>query len=250
MSKLASFIIPFCNRPAELKRCLESIEPLTTDHYAYEAVIIDDASTDPTIDIHINGWKKKWPTNITVLRFREHMERIYAFNAGMLQAEGEWIIHLDSDDEMKQWFKQEFEKMLEKHPLANILVWKGEIHWRNGKITERPLFRPAMKDNGQCEEFKSGVCFSGGFAFRKKCLNVTGYLPEPRHEDRLNPWKFGEKFLNRFKELKPLYTLPDGRLKTDIGNPWGNDFAMMYMLTRHWMPYSVDKNLHITHVRP
>jgi len=238
------------HRLHKLERCIKSIGGYTSKSKAYEHVIIDDNSTEKKVFKLYRKWKKEWPYNIQIKPFKDHLERIYAFNAGMLSAQGEWIIHLDSDDVMKPNFKEEFEKMVKEHQDANLFVWKGDIVWQDGKVTERSLFRPAMKDNGQCEIFKSGVVFSGGFAFKKSCLNVTGYLPQPRLEEATSPYAFGRIFLNTYDELKPLYTMLDGHLKTDIGNPWGQDFAMVYMLTRHWMPYSINKSLHTTYVRP
>ncbi len=249
---LASFIIPVHNRPGEMDRCLKSVVKggMTLDTHTYEAVVINDASTEPTIKTKLDKWKKKFPYNITVLNFIDHLERIYAFNAGMLQAQGEWIIHLDSDDELKPEFKEVFEKAIEKHPTADIFNWGGDIVWQDGHVTQRPIFKPKLAENGVCELFKSGEVFSGGFAFKRSCLNVTGYLPLPRKEEALSPYEFGRIFLNRFEELKPLWTMEDGKLKTDLGNPWGNDYTMMYMLTRHWMPVQIEQSLHITNVRP
>lgn len=249
---LASFIIPVYNRPKEMDRCFKSVVKggLRTDTHVYEMVVINDASTEPSIKTTLDKWKKKFPFNITGLNFVNHLERIYAFNAGMLQAQGEWIIHLDSDDELKPEFKKAFEQAVNDNPTANIFNWGGDIVWQNGKVTKRLIFKPKVTDSGQCEVFKSGEVFSGGFAFKRSCLNVTGYLPVPRKEECTSPYSFGKLFLNQFDELKPLYTRDDGVLQTDIGNPWGQDFAMMYMLTRHWMPIQINKSLHITNVRP
>ena len=247
---LASFIIPVHNRPSEMDRCIKSIvnQGLKSDTHIYEIMIINDASTEPTVATKIKYWKEKHPFNIVSLTFKDHLERIYAFNAGMMQAQGEWIICLDSDDELKTEFRETFEKAVEKNPDAMIFNWGGDVVWQDGRVTQRPIFRPAMHSSGQCEIFKSGEVFSGGFAFKKSCLSVTGYLPLPK--EPTSPYSFGKAFLDAYDELKPLYTMEDGHLKTDIGNPWGQDFAMMYMFTRHWMPYSIDKSLHITYVRP
>ena len=249
---IASYIIPVHNRPSEMDRCIKSIvnQGLKSDTHIYEIMIVNDASTEPTVATKIQYWKKKHPFNIVSLTFKDHLERIYAFNAGMLQAQGEWIIHLDSDDELKPEFREEFEKAINKYPEAMIFNWGGDIHWKNGKVTQRPIFKPAMMDSGKCEIFKSGQVFSGGFAFKRACLTVTGYLPHPSLAEATSPYAFGKAFLNAYDELKPLYTMKDGHLKTDIGNPWGQDFSMMYMLTREWMPYQIMKPLHITHVRP
>ena len=248
---LASFIIPVHNRPGEMDRCLKSVVKggMQFDKHMYEAVVVNDASTEPSIRTKLDKWKSKHPYTLTVLNFEDHLERVYAFNAGMLQSQGEWIIHLDSDDELKPEFKEVFEKAVKDNPDAMIFNWGGDIVWQTGKVTQRKIFNPKLDESGHCELFKSGEVFSGGFAFKRGCLNVTGYLPTPRKEESTVPYAFGRVFLTRFEELKPLWTI-DGKLKTDIGNPWGQDYGMMYMLTRHWMPVQIDKSLHITNVRP
>lgn len=249
---LATYIVPVHNRPSEMDRCIKSIvnQGMKGDKHIYEIMIVNDASTEPTVKTKIEYWKEKYPFNVVSLTFKEHLERVYAFNAGMLQAQGEWIIFLDSDDEMKPEFREEFEQAIKDNPDANIFNWGGDIVWQDDKVTQRPIFKPKVSDSGQCEVFKSGEVFSGGFAFKSSCLNVTGYLPSPPLAEATSPYAFGKAFLEAFDELKPLYTMEDGHLKTDIGNPWGQDFSLMYMLTRHWMPVQINKSLHITHVRP
>ena len=247
------FIIPVRNREDKIERCLKSVfqdGETDTNNFIYGAIVINDASTDGTQEV-LEKWKKKYPFQLTVFNWEEHLERVYAFNAGMLQSQADWIIHLDSDDEMLPDFKKEFEKKVNEKPTATIINWGGIVEHQNGNITDRQVFKPRYDLNlGKCERFKSGHIFSGGFAFRRWLLNSTGYLPQPLRENAQSPYAFGKAFLEKYDELKPLYKQPDGSLKTDLGNPWGQDFAMFYMLTREDMPIQIDKPLHKTYVRP
>ena len=250
-NRFASFVTPVYNRPNEVKRCLDSVAAggWVHDGKSFESVIVNDASTEPTIKPKLNKWKNKWPYNLTVLHFEDHLERIYGFNAGMNYAQGEWIIHLDSDDAIDPRFKQVFIENVKKHPEARAFNWGGKVIWQNGDITQRPIWKPEFDEAGNIKPFKSGEIFSGGFAFKKELLHEIGYLPMPRKEEATNPYAFGKLFLNRYEELKPLYRLPDGKLKTDIGNPFGQDFAQWYMVTRKVVPVQINDSLHITHVR-
>lgn len=247
---LASFVIPAYNRERTIDRCIRSVVAggMTTDRYAYEIVAVNDASTDGTKD-KLTKWSKKLPYNLTLLNFIDHSERIMAFNAGMLQAQGDWIIMLDSDDEIASHFKETFEQAIEMYPTAMVFNWGSLRHWRNkdGRYYRTDVLKPfktVIGKNGKVEPFKSGGIASGAFAFKKGCLNVTGYFPEAK-----NPFEFGKQMLGRYEELKKLYTLPDGRIQYDLGNPWGNDAAMYFMLTRHWNPVTLDQILHYIHVR-
>jgi len=247
---LLSIIIPCYNREQTIDRAIGSLanSGLVTDKGAYELVIIDDASTDNSVE-HIKKWQTKFPYNIQLLEFKEHKERVVAMNAGFRSATGDWMMQLDSDDELLSHFKKAFEDMLEKYPKSQLFNWGSLVQWRDkeGHYTRtqiREPFIPGIDELGNTKIFKSGQIFSGGFVFHKNLLWHTGFLPE-----KTNCYSFGNSILNRFKELQPLYTMPDGKLKTDLGNPWGQDFAMFYSLTRGANPTTVDQILHQQHVR-
>lgn len=247
---LASFVIPAYNREHTIDRCLRSIVSggISTNRHSYEIVVVNDASTDGTAD-HLKKWQKKLPYNLTVLNFKDHLERVYAWNAGMLQAQGEWIVMLDSDDELASHFKQAFEDMIEMNPTAKVFNWGSMRQWKNkdGRYYRTdfvPPFKLALAEDGKAELFKSGKICSGGFAFKKECLNTIGYYPEAK-----DPYTLGKWFLNEYKELQELWTMPDGKLKTDLGNPWGQDYILFYMLTRRWMPVTTEQYLHYVHIR-
>jgi glycosyltransferase involved in cell wall biosynthesis len=216
---------------------------MITETGGYEIVVVDDASTDDTVK-SIQKWQKKFPVNIQLLKFTDHMERVVAMNAGFRAATGDWLMLLDSDDEMMSNFKQVFEKALDEHPRARLFNW-GSVVQCPGKTKIREPFKPGIAPTGQTKVFKSGQIFSGGFIFEKKLLYEAGFLP-----DVSNPYSFGESVLSRYPELKPLYTLPTGEIRTDIGNPWGNDFGLFYALTRVSNPVTLDRLLHVTHTRP
>lgn len=246
MSKpIASFVIPAYNRGETIDRCIGSIanSSLVTKRGAYEIVIVDDASSDNTVE-RVEYWKKKFPYNITLLRFKDHLERVYARNAGMLQAQGEWIVWLDSDDEVSSHFKHAFEGLLDKHPTASVFNWAGVLHWRDKdgqyqRSSIRPTYQSEVGPLGNVVHFKSGGINTGAFAFKKSCLNTTGFLPQAS-----DPYSFGRKAKGMFEDIAELYGS-----KEDLGNPFGDDYVMFYMLTRHWVPVPVDQILYIQHVR-
>ncbi len=85
-----SIIIPNYNKEKYIEECLQSITNQTLDKSKYEVLVIDDGSTDNSLDII-----KKYPVKLF------HTERKGAGgarNLGIEKATGEYILFLDSDD--------------------------------------------------------------------------------------------------------------------------------------------------------
>lgn len=97
-----SVIVPTYNRCVLLKRALESIFAQTFSDY--EVIVIDDGSTDDTAEM----MRKNFPNVIYSQQQNKGVSS--ARNNGLLEAKGEWIAFLDSDDE---WLPQKLEKQLE-----------------------------------------------------------------------------------------------------------------------------------------
>ena len=85
-----SVIIPNYNKEKYVKECLDSIFNQTLSKDMYEVIVIDDGSTDNSLDIIKNYDVKLLRTN----RKRAGGAR----NVGIDAAQGEYIIFVDSDD--------------------------------------------------------------------------------------------------------------------------------------------------------
>ncbi len=90
-----SVIIPTFNRVSVLARALESVlnQSGFTVGSSMEVIVIDDGSTDGTLDLLANNYHY-----IKVLS-QPNLGVSAARNAGLAVAKGEWIALLDSDDE-------------------------------------------------------------------------------------------------------------------------------------------------------
>jgi len=87
---LASIVIPTCNRPADLARCLHALAPQLTQHPC-EVIVSDDSRDDSTQSM----LKAEFPAvKITTGPRRGPGANR---NAGVLQATGEWLIFIDDD---------------------------------------------------------------------------------------------------------------------------------------------------------
>jgi glycosyltransferase involved in cell wall biosynthesis/tetratricopeptide (TPR) repeat protein len=89
---LVSVIIPTYNRPAMLKRAIESV--LTQTHKDFEIVVVNDCGTD--VESLLTSLQARTP--ITYVRHGKNMERAAARNTGLKLAKGKYIAYLDDDD--------------------------------------------------------------------------------------------------------------------------------------------------------
>lgn len=96
-----SVIIPNYNKEKYVKECLDSIFNQTLSKDMYEVIVIDDGSTDNSLDIIKNYDVKLLRTN----RKRAGGAR----NVGIDAAQGEYIIFVDSDDYL--YSNEVFEKL-------------------------------------------------------------------------------------------------------------------------------------------
>lgn len=240
----ATVIIPAYNREDMIDRSVRSVAQQGLG--GWEIVIVDDASGDNTPK-KMREWQNRYPKNIIGLPMKEHQERVVCLNSGIRYARGEWIIMLDSDDELASHFIKAFEQAWKREPQAEIISWGGIIQWNQAEYTRttvRQPWKPPLNEDGTIGVFRAGNVFSGGLAFKKHLVYQKGFLPA-KH----NPYSQGEAFLRWYPEIKPLYN--EGQ--TDLGNPWGQDYQYAYHLSRgmderKWVV--LDQLLHSQHVRP
>lgn len=93
-----SFIIPVYNGQDYIIRCLDSITNLAIPEKDYEVIVVDDCSTDNTRDIvreYISSHKQ-----VRLICQPENHRQGAARNRGINEARGEYIMFVDSDDEV------------------------------------------------------------------------------------------------------------------------------------------------------
>ena len=92
-----SFIIPSYNASSTINRCLDSIYTLPLEESKYEVIVVDDCSTDNTVEL-----VKEYAIahrNLVLLCQSENHRQGAARNKGIAIARGEYIVFVDSDDE-------------------------------------------------------------------------------------------------------------------------------------------------------
>jgi succinoglycan biosynthesis protein ExoO len=131
-----SVIMPTYNSLRTVDRAIDSV--LAQTHGEWQLVVVDDASTDATIQ-RIMERRRGHEEKIVLIRCQENSGPAAARNRGLAMCDGDWIAVLDADD---AWRENRLEALLKKARQAsadavcdNLLGFDDHL----GKETE-PLF--------------------------------------------------------------------------------------------------------------
>jgi len=89
---LISVVIPAYNRAKTIEKCVQSI--LDQTYQNFEIIVVDDCSTDNTCDVVLSMKDYR----IRLLKLDKNSGAQVARNKGIIEAKGDWIAFLDSDD--------------------------------------------------------------------------------------------------------------------------------------------------------
>ncbi len=92
-----SVVVPCYNVERYLDRSLGCLERQWNGRTDYEIILVNDASTDRTID-KLNEFKKRYPDKVTVIDKKVNEGVGMARNSGLDAAHGRWIVFMDPDD--------------------------------------------------------------------------------------------------------------------------------------------------------
>ena len=188
---LTSVVIPTYNRLPILRKCLDALENqiLNVEIHSFEIVIVDDGSTDGTVD-----WLRKNIETYPHLRLFEqsHGGPALGRNLGVEKSKGELIVFIDSDLVVDKFF-------LRNHIDSLFRAWK-----KNGNrkcFTYGSVINTSNFSNPNSEPFKlqdlSWAYFAtGNVAIDKKLLEKSGLFD---NSFRLYGWEdleLGERLRN------------------------------------------------------
>lgn len=110
---MLSVVILTKNEQDRIRACLESV------NWADEIVVIDNGSTDKTLDI-----VKKYTDKI--YSFKE-LDFAYLRNKGMEQTKGEWVLYVDSDERVLKSLRSEIEQYIEDDKFSALAISRRNI---------------------------------------------------------------------------------------------------------------------------
>src|SRR5215204_4822778 len=117
MSLFFSIVIPTYNRAAFLPRIIQSIQGQTFQNY--EAIFVDDGSTDNSKDI-ISSFSAS-DKRIKYL-YQQNKERGAARNTGIQAAKADYIVLVDSDDELHSQYLNYLHDAISSHPQVDFFA--------------------------------------------------------------------------------------------------------------------------------
>lgn len=179
-----SVVVPNYNHARYLPTCLEAL--LNQPVPAHEIIVVDDASTDNSLEI-LNFFARKSPL-IKVRPNERNLGACHSMNRGMALAEGEYVMFPSADDEVCPGLFDRIIQMLRVHPQAGIC--SGLCEWRcaetgltwymGGGMPPRPCYLSPeeMVPLGQ----RGRLSIAGQNAAYKKSalMQAGGWLPELR----------------------------------------------------------------------
>ncbi len=143
MNDKISIIIPVYNAEKYIKRCIKSIKSQTYENY--EAIFIDDGSTDKSLEIIQENINNKM---IVITQKNKGVST--ARNIGIYKATGDYITFIDSDDEYMPNYLEEMHKNIVEEN-ADISICNYVEVYNN---TEKNISLPINKTNLNNDEIK------------------------------------------------------------------------------------------------
>ncbi|MDK9698963.1 MAG: glycosyltransferase [bacterium] len=114
-----SIVIATYNRADLVKQCLDRLFALAPDEPPFELIVVDNASTDGTVEL-----LETYPQPFVLLRNTENRNFAGANNQGAAVALGKYLVMLNSDTMPEAGWLREMLRVIEAHPDCGIVGCK------------------------------------------------------------------------------------------------------------------------------
>ena len=168
----ASIVIPAYNEEKNLQECLDSIYSSDYPQNKLEIIVVDDGSTDATIEILKKNRKVK------MLKQR-HLGKVEALNFGILNSSNDFVVTLDADTTLD---KNCIRELIKPFSDKGVGVTTGNNNVKNKKSILSAFqnveyhFTNLMR-NSFSVVFNNGAWIAGSLAcYRKQALKYVNYF--------------------------------------------------------------------------
>ena len=230
---LISIIVPVYNSQTYLSACLDSI--LAQTYSCYQIIIVNDCSSDNSIDI-IENYKKK-SKNVILINHDQNQGIGGARNTGLKVAEGDYITYIDSDDEVSSNYCEELINLIGS---ADIAV-AGRATFVNGIYTKsKTASRVEYVDNITAIKYQLQGIYSShpawGKLYKRKVAYCIPFEEQYVFEDirySLETYLHSQKVVFSDKDMY-MYKMHPNTVMTSNGNRQmeGHTYAAQYVYKR------------------
>lgn len=239
-----SVIMTTWNRASILPMTINSI--LNQTYTDFELLIMDDGSTDSTQEV-LKSYAEK-DKRIKLFKHDVCQERLISRRELMDQARGEWVYWVDSDDEIIYGTLEVLNHNINLNPDYKVFNFGQVVFSLTGCDLKTAKELPERDGEGM-DHFDGGLVGTGGFVFKRECLSNIVMWPDINNVYDFADW-FGEQVEkwfdeNRSGEAHQKYNKDDKW----VGNPWGDDFGFMWLLTRKYKSKKIPINPYIAYIR-
>ena len=239
-----SIIMSTWNRANILPKTLASILNQTVADF--ELLIMDDASSDHTQQV-LKEFADK-DSRIRLFKHEQCQERVISRKELMEQCRGEWIYWVDSDDEIIYCTLELLNHAIKTYPEYKVFNFGQIIFTLSGTDLKVAQELPDREGEGMYH-FDSGKVGTGAFTFKRECLQEIGELPSFNNIYDLADW-FGVRVEEWFDKNAPgVEHQKYNQADKFCGNPWGDDYVMIWLLTRKFKSKKLPINPYIAYIR-
>ncbi|MCI6036186.1 MAG: glycosyltransferase [Firmicutes bacterium] len=138
MEKKISVIIPCYNAQNYIEDCLKSVAEQTIGIDALEVILVNDASTDETLD-KLLAFEKQYESSVIVVNLEQNRKQGGARNVGLLYASGEYVVFLDADDWIAPAFYEKLYRIAKQYDTDIVQYFMTNCVFEGGKMTKTEL---------------------------------------------------------------------------------------------------------------
>lgn len=152
---MISVIVPAYNEEVTIKDCIESL--LELDYTPHEIIVVDDGSTDKTLEI-----ARRFQNSKVRVTHQENRGKANALNTGILLSRGELVLTVDADT------------TLDKNSL-NLIAYRFKSNNRLGAIAGnvKATVDPGLLNTIQAAEYTTGINLVRKAQSMLKCVMVV-----------------------------------------------------------------------------
>ena len=177
VEKLVSVVIPAFNRETTIIRAIESV--LSQSYSNLECIIVDDCSTDNTVDIVNTTYANN--ERVTCYKLPHNSGACVARNKGVEIAKGEYVAFLDSDDVYKT---EKIEKQIAALLSSGADFCATGFEYVAGEDCSIVLPYKGNKEDILKQLLYLNCITTGVLCGRRSCLLETPFdVNQPRYQD-------------------------------------------------------------------